>query len=107
MSINLPEQFVGGIKSNGVTSSLSGGGYPLKIVYFSFGSPVSASAVSKLIFEIKTTENNTKIYIPMLYGSGGNVVSFGSLAASASAKISFGRFATYSRTNISGGFKFG
>ena len=36
----------------------------------SFGSPVSASTVSKPIFDIKTTEDNTKITTPMLSVSG-------------------------------------
>ena len=37
---------------------------------FLFGSPVSASAFSKPIFEIKATEDKTNISTPMLYGSG-------------------------------------
>ena len=43
----------------------------------------------------------------MLSRSGKNVVSFGSLAASASPKISGGGFAAYSSTRESGGFKCG
>ena len=54
---------------------------------------------SKPIFEIKSTEYKTNIYTPMLSGAGGNVVSFGSLAASASPKISGGGFADYSNTS--------
>ena len=42
----------------------------LKVDSFSFGSPVSASAVSKPIFEIKATECKTNIYTPMLSESG-------------------------------------
>ena len=53
---------------------------------------MSASAVSKAIFEIKATEDNTKISIPMLSVSGKNVQSAGSLAASALLKSSGGRF---------------
>ena len=68
---------------------------------------MSASAVSKTIFEIKTAEYKTNIYTPMLSGSGKNILSFGSLAASAFPKSSGGVFAAYSSTNGSGGFKFG
>ena len=88
-------------------SSLSGEGYLLKVGSFSFGSPVSASAISKPIFEIKATEDNTNISTPMLSVSGKNDASFGSLAASASPKSNGGGFAAYSRTGGSGGFKFG
>ena len=73
-----------------LTSSLSGDFSSLKVGYFSFGLPVSSSAVSKLIFDIKATEYNTNISTPMLYGTVKNVPSFGSLAASASPKISIG-----------------
>ena len=59
---------------------------------FSFGSPVIASAVSNPIFEIKATEQNTNIYTPMLFGSGKNVLSFGSMTAIASPKSSGGGF---------------
>ena len=68
---------------------------------------MSASAVSKPIFDIKATENKTKIYTPMFSVSGKNVLSFGSLDASASPKISGGEFAAYYRTSRSGGFRFG
>ena len=68
---------------------------------------MSASAVSKPIFDIKATEENTKITSPMLYVSGKNFISFGSMAASASSKSSGGGFAAYSSTSRSGGFKFG
>ena len=67
---------------------------------------MSASDVSKLIFEIKSTEDKTNIYTPMLSGSGKNVLSFGSLDASASPKSSGDGFIAYSSTRISGGFKF-
>ena len=60
---------------------------------------MNASTVSKPIFEIKATENNTKIITPMLSGSGKNFVSFGYLAASSPPKISGGGFANYSRTS--------
>ena len=62
MLLNAPSQFVGGIKSKAVTSSLSGAGSSLKVGYFSFGSPMSASAVSKPIFDIKSTEDNNKFH---------------------------------------------
>ena len=68
---------------------------------------MSASSVSKPIFEIKSTEDKTNISTPILSGSGKNIVSFGSLAASALPKISGGGFAAYSSTSGSGGFKFG
>ena len=68
---------------------------------------MSAYAVSKPIFEIKDTEDNTNISTPMLSVSGKNVLLFGSLAASASPKIRGGGFADYSSTSGSGGFKFG
>ena len=48
---------------------------------------MSASDVSKSICEIKSTEDKTNIYTPMFSGSGKNVPSFGSLAASVSPKI--------------------
>ena len=68
---------------------------------------MSVSAVSKPIFEIKDTEDKTKIYTPMLYGLVKNTLSFGSLAASALPKISGSGFYDYSSTSGSGGFKFG
>ena len=43
----------------------------------------------------------------MFSGSGKNVVSLGSLAASVSPKISSGGFADYSDTSGLGGFKSG
>ena len=86
--------------------SLSGEGSLLKVGSLTFGSPVSASAVNVPIFEINYTDYKTKISTPMLYGSGGNVVSFGSLTAIASPKSSGGGFASYSNRSRSGGFKF-
>ena len=44
------------------------------------------------IFDIKATEYKTNISTPMLSGSGKNVLSFGSLSASASPKIIGGGF---------------
>ena len=73
-----------------LTSLLIGEGSLLKVGYFSFVSTVSASAVSKSIFDIKATEKKTKIYTPMFSGLGKNFLSFGSLSASASPKISGG-----------------
>ena len=73
----------------------------------SFGSSVSDSAVSKPIFDIKATEENTKITTPILSGSVENALYLGSLAASASSKSSDGGFTDYSRTSGSGGFNFG
>ena len=89
-----------------MTSLLSGEGYLLKVGSFLFGSPVSAFAVSKPIFEIKSTEDKNNIYTPMFYGSGKNNLSFGSLDASASPKSSGGGFAAYYSTSGSRGFKF-
>ena len=106
MPLKAPAPFGGGIKSKAVTSSLSGEGSSLKVGSFSFGSPVRASLVSKPTFENKATEDKTKIYTPMLSGSGKNFTSFGSLAASASPKSSGCTFANYSSTSGSGGFKF-
>ena len=107
MPLNPPASFGGGIKYKAITSSLSGEGYSLKVGSFSFGSTVSASAVSKPTFEIKATVYKTNISTHMLSGSVKSIVSFGSMAASASPKISGGGFATYSSTSGSGGFKFG
>ena len=76
------------------------------VVSFLFGSPVSASAVSDPIFEIKATEDKTKISTPILYGSFKNVLSFGFMAASNLPKRSGGEFANDSITSGSGGFKF-
>ena len=76
-----------------VTSSLSGEGYSSNIVSFSFGSPVSASAVSKTIIDTKATEDKKKISMPTLSGSGKNNPPFGSLAAISSLKSSGGGFA--------------
>ena len=78
----------------------------LKVENFSFGSPASASSVSKPIFEIKSTVENNNIYMPMLSGSGKNFLSFGSLTARASPKSSGGGFYAYYVTSRSGGFKF-
>ena len=74
------------------TSLLSREGSLLKVVSLLFGSPVSASDVSKTIFDIKATEYKTKISTPMLSESGENTLSFGYMAASASPKISGGGF---------------
>ena len=90
-----------------MTSSLSGEVYSLKVGCFLFGSPVSASDVSMPIFEINSTEDNTKISTPMLSGSGKNAVSFGSLAATTSPKIRSGGFSAYYITSRSGGLMFG
>ena len=68
---------------------------------------MSSSNVSNPIFEIKANEYKTKIYTPMLSGSGKKNLSFGSMSASDSSKISGGRFAYYSSTSKSGVFKFG
>ena len=87
MSLKFPYPFVGGIKSKDVTLSLSGEGYSLKVGSLLFGSPESDSAVNKPIFEINTTEYKTNISTPMLFGSGKNTLSLGSMAASASPKI--------------------
>ena len=93
----------GGIKSKAVTSSLTGDGFLLKLVYLSFGSPLSSSVVGKPIFDIKATEDKTKISTPMLSGSGKNVISFGSMDARASTKTSGLGFADYSSTSGQGG----
>ena len=61
-------------------SSLLGVDSSLKVGSFSFGSLVSASAVSKPIFHIKATEYKTNTSTPMVYGSGKNILSFGSLS---------------------------
>ena len=53
---------------------------------FSFGLPVSDSAVSNSIFEINGTEDKTTIYIPMLSGLVKNVLSFSSLDVNALPK---------------------
>ena len=53
----------------------------MKVCSFLFGSPVSASDISKAIFYIKATEDNTNIPTPMLSISVKNVTSFGSLNA--------------------------
>ena len=69
MSLNSPEPFGVGINSKAVTSFLSDEGSLLKVGSFLFGSPASASDVSKTIFDIKTTEYKTKISTPMFSGS--------------------------------------
>ena len=71
-----------------LTSLVLGEGYSLKVGSFSFCSPVSASDVSDQIFEIKATEEKTKVFTPVLSGSSKNVLFVVSLAASASTKIS-------------------
>ena len=53
---------------------------------------MSAYAISKPIYEIKSTEDKTNIYTPMLYGSGKTVLSFGFMDSSASPKIRGGGF---------------
>ena len=67
---------------------------------------MSASAISKPIFKIKSTEDKNNIYTPMLSGSGKNFLSFGYLYTSALPKISGVEFASYSITILSGIFKF-
>ena len=62
-----------------------------------------ASALRKPIFEIKATGEKTKISTLMLSGSGKNVLSFGSLDASAFPKRIGGEFSAYSSTSGSGG----
>ena len=59
----------------------------LKVGYFSFGSTVRSYDVNKPIFEMKATEDKTNISTHMLYGSGKNFLSFGSMYAIASPKI--------------------
>ena len=49
------------INYKAVNLSLSGEGSSLKVGYFSFGSPVSASAISKTIFDIDSTEDKNKV----------------------------------------------
>ena len=44
-----------------MTSSLSGEGSPLKVGSLLFDSPVSASAVSEPIFEMRDAEYNNKV----------------------------------------------
>ena len=51
---------------------------------------MSASAVSKPIFDINANEENTKITTPMLSGSDKKHISFCSHVASASLKSSGG-----------------
>ena len=62
MSLKSLSLFEGWIKSNAVTSSLSGEVYLLKVGSFSFCSPESSSAVSKPLFETKATEDKKKVY---------------------------------------------
>ena len=59
------------------------------------------------MLDIKATEDKNKVSTPVLSGSGKNVLSFSSLAASALRKSSSGGLADYSSTSWSGGFKFG
>ena len=54
---------------------------------------MSASSVSKPIFDIKETEEKNKIYTPTFSGSVKNVLTFGYLDASDLPKISGGGFA--------------
>ena len=61
ITLKPPPPFGGGINPKDVTFSLSGEDYLLKIGSFSVGSPVSSSAVSKPIFDIKSTEDKTNI----------------------------------------------
>ena len=82
MSLKSPEPFGNGINSKAATLSLSGEGSLSKVGYFLFVSPVSASAVSKPIFDIKSTKYKNNISTLMLYGSGKNVPSFGSMDVS-------------------------
>ena len=56
------------------------------------------------MFEIKSTKYNQNISTPMLFGSGKNILSFGSMAASASSKTSSGGFAANYCTIGSAGF---
>ena len=84
MSIKPSATFICGIKFKDVTSSLSGESFSMKVGSFSFGLPVSASAVSKPISEIKATEDDTNINKTILSGSAKNFVYFGSLDVSAS-----------------------
>ena len=107
ISLNTPSPFGGGIKSKAVTLSLLSEGYSLKVGSLTFGSPVSASAVSNPIFEINSTEDKTKMFTPMFSGLGKKTVSFGSMAARASPKISSGGFSDYYSTSGSRDFKFG
>ena len=51
---------------------------------------MSASDVSNPIFETKAIEDKTSISTPMLFESSKNFLSFGSLDASASPKLSGG-----------------
>ena len=69
-----------------MASSLSGEGSYFNVGSFYFGSPVSASAVSKPIFEIKVTEDKINISTPMLSRSVKNILSLVSMAASALPK---------------------
>ena len=75
--------------------------------FFSSGSPVSASDVSKAIFDIKAADKKNNIYTPMLSISGKNSPSFVSLDSITSPKISSGGFADSSSTSGSEGIKFG
>ena len=67
---------------------------------------MSASAVSKPVFETKATEDKNNISTPMLSGSSKSALSFGYLDTSVSPKISGGGFTAYCSTSGSGGFKF-
>ena len=65
-----------------------------------------ASVVSMPIFDIKYTGDKTNVSTTM-FSESGKKLSFGSLDASVSPKISSGEFVNYSRTSGLGGFKFG
>ena len=73
-------------------SSLIGEVYLLKVGFFSFGSPLSDSAVSKPISDIKATKDNTNISTDILSISGKIFLSLGSLAVIAYPKSSDGGF---------------
>ena len=64
----------------------------MRVGSLSFGSPVSDSAVSNPIFEIKATEDKTNIYTHILSRTGRNILYFGSLSASALPKSSGDKF---------------
>ena len=61
MSLKATSKYGDWIKSKSMTSSLSGEGSPLKVGFLFFGSPVSASAVSEPIFEMKDAGYNNKV----------------------------------------------
>ena len=71
----------------------------MKVGSLSFGPTLSGSAGSNSIFEIKATEYNNKSTTLILSGLGKKNLSFDSLAASTSPKISGDEFAAYSSTS--------